>query len=134
MWGKMLDGTKMKPAGRHPEKKLSTVKINRLVVPGRYADGNGLYLIVDPSGAKRWMLRTVVQGKRCDIGLGGVSLVSLAEARAQAQAMRKRAREGANPILERHRAKQVIPTFEEAARRVHEERAGSWRNEKHRSQ
>jgi integrase len=124
----------MKPTGRHPEKKLSAVKINRLAVPGRYADGNGLYLIVDPSGAKRWMLRTVVQGRRCDIGLGGVSLVSLAEARTQAQAMRKRAREGANPILERDRAKQIIPTFEEAAKRVHEERAGSWRNEKHRSQ
>src|SRR5215471_13366883 len=99
---------------RHPECALSPLKVRALKSPGRYADGNGLYLIVDPSGAKRWMLRTVVQGRRCDIGLGGVSLVSLAEARAQAQAMRKRAREGANPILERDRAKQVIPTFEEA--------------------
>ncbi|TDI81077.1 MAG: DUF4102 domain-containing protein, partial [Betaproteobacteria bacterium] len=51
---------------------------------GRYGDGNGLYLIVDPSGAKRWVLRTVVMGKRRDIGLGGLSLVSLAEAREEA--------------------------------------------------
>ncbi|WP_353806533.1 Arm DNA-binding domain-containing protein [Mesorhizobium sp.] len=49
--------------------------------PGRYADGNGLYLIVDPSGAKRWLLQTVVQGRRRDIGLAGLSVTSLAEAR-----------------------------------------------------
>jgi hypothetical protein len=124
----------MKAKGRHPEKKLTALKVNRLAAPGRYADGNGLYLIVDPSGAKRWILRTVVQGKRSDIGLGGVSLVSLAEARDQAQAMRKLAREGGNPLLERHRAKQAIPTFEEAAKRVHDSRASSWRNDKHRAQ
>jgi integrase len=124
----------MKPKGQHPQKKLSAVKVNRLATPGRYADGNGLYLIVDPSGAKRWMLRTVVQGKRRDIGLGGTSLVSLADAREQAQALRKMAREGGNPLIERRRANQVIPTFEQAAKRVHEERASSWRNEKHQAQ
>jgi integrase len=130
----MLGAAKMKPKGRHPEKKLTTLKVNRLSEPGRYADGNGLYLIVDVSGAKRWMLRTVVQGKRCDIGLGGVSLVSLAEAREQAQAMRKLARANGNPLLERHRAKQIIPTFEKAAKLVYEARASSWRNDKHRTQ
>ncbi len=45
------------------------------------ADGNGLYLVVDPSGAKRWVLRVVSMGKRCDLGLGGLSVVTLAEAR-----------------------------------------------------
>ncbi len=124
----------MKPKGRHPEKELTAVKVNRLTEPGRYADGNGLYLIVDPSGAKRWMLRTVVQGKRRDIGLGGLSLVSLAEARGHAQAMRKMARDGGNPLLVRDREKQVIPTFEEAAKRVHEARSSGWRNGKHRAQ
>src|SRR5208282_4925921 len=84
----------VKPKGRHPEKQLTALKVGRLSEAGRYADGNGLYLIVDPSGAKRWMLRTIVQGKRRDIGLGGVSLVSLAEAREQAHAMRKLARGG----------------------------------------
>jgi len=124
----------MKTKGRHPEKELTALEVNRITEPGRYADGNGLYLIVDPTGAKRWMLRTVVQGKRRDIGLGGISLVSLAEAREQAHSMRKLAREGGNPLLERHRARQVIPTFEEAARRVHEARVSGWRNEKHRTQ
>ena len=38
---------------------------------------------------KRWVLRTMVQGVRRDIGLGGVTLVSLAEARDKAATMRK---------------------------------------------
>ncbi len=48
--------------GRHPNCALSAVKVRTIKAPGRYADGNGLYLIVDPSGARRWILRTVVQG------------------------------------------------------------------------
>ena len=74
----------MKAKGRHPEKALSAVRVRAIKEPGRYTDGNGLYLVVDRSGAKRWMLRTVVHGKRCDIGLGGLRLVSLAEAREAA--------------------------------------------------
>jgi hypothetical protein len=41
----------VKPRGRHPDKALSTVRVRSLREPGRYADGNGLYLVVDPSGA-----------------------------------------------------------------------------------
>jgi hypothetical protein len=55
---------------KHPDKALTVVGIKAFKKPGRYADGNGLYLKVSPSGAKRWELRTVVRGKRCDIGLG----------------------------------------------------------------
>jgi hypothetical protein len=73
----------MKPARKHPRNALSPVKIRALSRPGRYADGSGLYLVVDPSGAKRWMLRTLVHGRRRDIGLGGVQLVPLLEARAK---------------------------------------------------
>ena len=71
----------MKTKTQHPDRALSALKIRALKGPGRYGDGNGLYLIVDPSGAKRWMLRTVVQGRRRDIGLGSARLVSLADAR-----------------------------------------------------
>lgn len=61
----------MKGKGKHPEKALTAVQVRQLKQPGRYADGNGLYLVADPSGAKRWLLRLVVQGRRRDIGLGG---------------------------------------------------------------
>src|SRR3954453_4991569 len=100
----------MKAKGRHPEKTLSAVKVRNLSNPGRYADGNGLYLVVDPSGAKRWLLRTVVRGKRCDIGLGGLGLVSLAEAREKALQFRKIARDGGDPVAERRNARAAVPT------------------------
>ncbi len=99
--------------------------------PGRYTDGNGLYLVVDPSGAKRWLLRTVVRGKRCDIGLGGLRTVSLAEARETAAAYRKLARNGGDPLEQRRKQRLTIPTFAEAAERVHEQHKKSWRNGKH---
>ncbi|HEY3433012.1 MAG TPA: integrase arm-type DNA-binding domain-containing protein [Rhodocyclaceae bacterium] len=121
-------------AGKHPEKALTAVKVKALAAPGRYADGNGLYLVVDPSGSKRWVLRTVIKGKRCDIGLGGLSLVSLAEARDEAARLRKIARNNGDPLMERRTARKVIPTFEEAARQVHKEHSPSWRNPKHAGQ
>ena len=37
---------KTKPHGRHPEKRLTAVTVRSLKAPGRYADGNGLYLFV----------------------------------------------------------------------------------------
>ncbi|MFL5156226.1 MAG: Arm DNA-binding domain-containing protein, partial [Microvirga sp.] len=36
-------------------KRLTARAVATLTEPGRHADGDGLYLIVDPSGAKRWM-------------------------------------------------------------------------------
>jgi integrase len=124
----------MKPKGRHPDKALSAVRVRAISEPGRYADGNGLYLVVNPSGAKRWVLRTVVRGKRRDIGLGGLRLVPLAEARDQALAYRKLARNGGDPLAERRRNRRPTPTFEQAARAVHAEHSAAWRNAKHSAQ
>ena len=69
----------MKPKGKHPDRVLTAFKVNSLQSPGRYADGNGLYLFVEETGAKRWILRTTVKRRRCDIGLGGARDVSLAK-------------------------------------------------------
>jgi integrase len=119
---------------RHPQKALTSVRVNSLSVAGRYGDGNGLYLVVDPSGAKRWVLRTVVHGKRRDIGLGGLRLVSLADARMKAHEYRRLAREGGDPIEARRQAKATVPTFAEAARSTLEQRRAGWKDEKHPSQ
>jgi integrase len=124
----------MKSTGRHPEKSLSSVKIRSLSKPGRYTDGNGLYLIVDPSGAKRWVLRTVVKGKRTDIGLGSISLVSLAEARDEAGKLRKIARADGDPLAERRAAKRIVPSFDDAAKALHASLKPSWKNPKHADQ
>ena len=121
----------MKATGSHPDKALSPAKVRSLTVPGRYADGNGLYLVVDPSGAKRWLLRTVIRGKRTDIGLGGLKLVTQAEARVEAGRLRKIARAGGDPLAERRAAKRIVPTFEAAVTEVHAGHKVSWRNPKH---
>ena len=126
-----------KKQGPHREKALTAIQIRALKAPGKHADGNGLYLVVDASGAKRWLLRIVIQGKRRDIGLGGLSLVTLVEAREKALAYRKQAREGNDPIAERANAKkarEAALTFAEAAEQVHADHKASWKNEKHATQ
>ena len=77
---------------------------------GRHCDGNGLYLFVQPSGARSWVQRLVIRRRRRDFGLGSVALVSLAE--------RRRAR--------------GVPSFAEATARVLEQKQAGWRSEKHR--
>ena len=96
--GREMGGTTgIRTRKKHPDKALSVLGIRAIEKPGRYADGNGLYLKVDESGAKRWELRTVVRGKRCDIGLGGLKAVSLAEAREEARKYRAIARNEGDP-------------------------------------
>ena len=101
--------------------------------PGRYYDGNGLYLRVDPSGARRWVQRLVIRGAPRTLGLGGCAVVSLAEARDIALASPKLARAGGDPLSERRHARGV-PTFEEAAARVLALHRPGWRNAKHAAQ
>lgn len=120
----------MPKQGRHPHNALTDVKVRKLRregAPGRVADGNGLYV----EDGRRWLQRIVVRGKRTDIGLGSIDLVSLADAREKAAALRKVAREGGDPLAVR-RANAAIPTFEQAARTVHAGR--KFRNDKHRAQ
>jgi len=114
---------------KHPENALSPAKI-RNAKAGRYADGNGLYLEVEESGAKHWILRTVIHGRRHDIGLGGLSLVSLAEAREEARRLRKIARNGGDPLTKRRKEQIVLPVFESVAREVHATHSQTMQNAK----
>ncbi len=123
-----------KRRGLHPEKELSALKVRQVTKPGRYTDGNGLYLVVSETGAKRWLLRIVVRGKRRDMGLGPVSLVSLAEARDMAVHYRRIARQGGDPLEERRKEFVVTPTFAEAAHQVHADAMPTWKNPKHAQQ
>ena len=61
--------------------KLTTRTVQTTKSAGMLSDGDGLYLRVGPNGGKSWVLRTVVHGRRRDLGIGSASLVSLAEAR-----------------------------------------------------
>lgn len=123
-----MSGTK--PAGRHLDKRLSAAFVRTVTKPGFYGDGHGLYLKVDKTGAKRWVQRLVIHGKRRDLGLGASPLVPLADARENALVNRRIAREGGDPTTAKREAAHVL-TFEEAARKVHELSRPTWRNAKH---
>ncbi len=118
----------MKPKGRHPSNALNVAKIRTLRVPGMFADGNGLYLRVDQSGARRWVQILTVRGKRRNLGLGGWPLVPLAEARERALENRRLAREGGDPLALKRQA--ATPTFAEAATAVFALKRPTWSNRK----
>ena len=102
--------------------------------PGRHGDGSGLFLVVSETGARKWVLRIQMKGKRRDIGLGGAKDVTLADARTSAEDMRRAFRRGEDPVIARQRARVSKPTFREAAKMVHTEHRPSWKNPKHTAQ
>ena len=116
-----------KRRGPHPDRALSASFCRNVGEAGRYCDGNGLYLHVETSGARRWVQRLVIRGKSCTIGLGSYRLVSLAEARARALVNRKVARSGGDPLADRRRTGGV-PTFAEAVEKVIAIHSGIWRH------
>ncbi len=118
---------------RRPEKALTAQFIRNITEPGKYFDGHGLYMRVEKNGARFWVQRIVIRGRRREIGMGSPSLVSLAEARAKALDNHKLARSGGDPIQAKHEADAVL-TFEQAARKVHELHKPTWRNAKHAAQ
>ena len=118
-----------KRRGRRPHNALSAAFV-RSAKHGYYCDGNGLYLRVDRSGARRWEQRLQIHGRSRTLGLGGYQLVSLAEAREKAFMNRKIARSGGDPRTERHKVRDM-PTFAEAAARVLEQLRPGWRTAKH---
>ena len=126
--------------------KLTALEV-RNAKSGRHAAGEGLYLLVKPSGARSWVLRVQFLGKRRDIGLGTVNLASrsqadreataslsvmemtslrLEEAREKAGALRKFAKAGRDPVAERDKERKIIPTFAKAMTLAHEELAKGW--------
>ncbi len=114
---------------------LTAAKVRQEQRPGRYADGNGLYLHVSETGARWWVWRGTVHGKRRERGMGSARLVSLAEAREIARSWRRIAKAGGDPAAERDKGKRETLTFEDAARRVWSEQiAPNARNPKHRQQ
>lgn len=110
--------------------KLTATAVKAAKSTGRYGDGDGLFLLVGPTGARSWIVRVQKGGKRRDIGVGSAAKVPLALARERAATVRSQVEAGIDPIAERRKAA-GIPTFREAAALVHAEAKGGWRNGKH---
>ncbi|MFV0623790.1 Arm DNA-binding domain-containing protein [Sphingomonas sp. ac-8] len=104
--------------GRRSYIVLTAIEVKN-AQPGRHADGNGLYLLVRPSGSRSWVLRAQFQGKRKDFGLGSIPAVSLAQARTRAAQLRERIKKGEDARAPNLRSKPEMPTFAAAARDCH---------------
>ena len=117
---------------KRTDKALSAAFVRTVAEPGKYHDGGGLglFLRVEPNGARFWVQRITVRGKRTELGLGSPPIVPLAEAREAATENKRLSRAGGDPLRAKREA-QAIPTFEEAARKVHEMHRPTWRNPKH---
>jgi integrase len=128
--GHTMPKTKGKP---HPIAALNDARVRSITKPGRYADGNGLHLVVSKTGGKSWLLRVVVRGVRRDIGIGGLGLVSLTQARDRARTLRLAIIDGIDPIAERRKAVGA-PTFKTLAMTIHTHQLPTWKNAKHGAQ
>lgn len=131
-------------------KRLSARAVATLTKPGMHADGDGLYLVVSKSGAKRWTFiyqgfrkakesgQVAKQYGRKEMGLGRLAEVSLAEAREKVAEARKLVAAGIDPVEAREAAKadQMAPkpTFGSFADSLVDDLASGFRNEKHLAQ
>src|ERR1700722_7574160 len=117
--------------------------------PGRYADGDNLYLLVRDNGTAFWLVRyKVTGGKMREMGLGrarGPNAVSLADARDAAAPLHRLVRHGVDPLepraaeAEAARAaaqaeKARAITFKTVAGHYLDAHEAGWRNAKHAGQ
>lgn len=124
-------------------KELSALAVSKISTCGFYFVGGtaGLALQVAPSGARSWILRVMIAGKRCDMGLGGFPEVTLSAAREAARTARSKIRSGVDPIEERRTIRSEIVasrasavTFDECVATYLKMKKAEWKNTKHASQ
>jgi integrase len=81
--------------------KLNPKQVENLTEPGTYEDGDGLRLVVKPTGRKSWLLRFQLAGRRREMGLGSFPEVGLKKARQEASAKRSQLSDGVDPLAAR---------------------------------
>src|SRR5215831_1599137 len=127
--------------------KLKPLDVERKTRPGKYADGDGLYLIVKGATSKSWIYRYCKSGKERWLGLGSFKDVSLKDARRARDAARLRVKgdrstPGVDIVQEKRAAREeakaveikvTLPTFEQCAETYIREHWSTW-SKKHRSQ
>lgn len=121
--------------------KLSASAVKAASKPGALSDGGGLWLRVSGSQTKSWVFRYMMNGRAREMGLGAISLVSLAEAREAAMNCRKQIVQGIDPVDQRKADRQARiaeakkkVSFSTCARRYIEIYEPSWKSPKHAGQ
>ncbi len=118
-------------------KELTALEVKRLTQPGLHAVGTvaGLRLRVKPSGARSWILRTMVGTRRAEVGLGGYPTVSLAQAIEYAREARQSIRAGVDPAAARRANRSTVEwTFRKVAAAYITAHTPGWKNKKHAGQ
>jgi integrase len=116
---------------------MTAVEVRRLAQPGLHSVGevSGLCLKVKKTGARSWILRTTIGGRRVELGLGGYPTVTLATAREHARELLDQIRRGADPSVERRARRVAVEwTFRKAAEGYIEAHRPSWKNARHADQ
>jgi integrase len=120
--------------------KLVQGKVETLA-PGRYGDGLGLWLQVDPRGHRSWVFRYSSGGRGVAMGLGATHTVSLADARGRAREARRLLLDGVDPLDAKHAARKRIQlasasrmTFAACVDAYLDEHTASWSSVKHQKQ
>ena len=107
-------------------------------IPGRHADGDGLYLTVRSGGSKQWIYLYRSGGRLREMGLGSpASEVTLAKARQLAADARGQTTNGQDPLAARQQAEQraaQIPKFGDYALSLVDRIEVGFSNTKHRQQ
>lgn len=123
------------------------MEVKRIERPGYHAVGTvpGLTLQVTNGGAKSWVMRVSVAGRRREIGLGAYPAVPLADAYARAREVREQIFRGGDPLAEKkaarlkaqtERADDVARTwtFQKCAEAYIASKAAGWKSDKHAKQ
>lgn len=114
-------------------KRLTDRKIASTKTAARFADGDGLYLIVKNESSKHWVFEYQLRGERRYMGLGSARDVPLGEARDHVAELRKLKARGGDPLTlkrEGQKAQALADaksiTFEQAAVRYIEANEPHW--------
>lgn len=117
-------------------KEMSAVEVRRIVHPGTgrnvcFSVGgvDGLQLQITPTGARSWLLRYAMKGKRHQIGLGSYPDTTLSQARERARQVKDMIWQGIDPLADRQRF-----TFAQSVEDYLTAKLSEFRSEKHRKQ
>ena len=99
--------------------------------PYKIVDGEGLFLLITPTGSKYWRLKYFFAGKEKLLALGVYPDVSLSDARDRRAQARKALAAGVDPGAAKKEAKRLANVrtanaFESVAREWHEKRKHEW--------